>query len=230
MQFACLLLFLLPKNQNRMKRLQYGLAVLAMLLIGGSASAQTSYRQETQGEASLRMPYVDMMQYRHHVSLAYGIVSVYDVDPMLGGLFPELEASGLDEGVSMGAVTLGYTYQLSEQLSVGGMFSYAGSLGVIHYIPNSLRVSQNFFSIMPQVKYNWLERGSWRLYSRASAGVVVAHVNYQDGAELNEQQTAVSFAFQVSPIGFEFGRTLAGFVEAGFGATGVLSVGIRKSF
>lgn len=213
-----------------MKRLQYGLAVLAMLLIGGSASAQTSHSQEPQGPTSLRMPYVDMMQYRHHVSLAYGMVSVYDVEPMLGGLFPELEASGLDEGVNMGAVTLGYGYQLSKQLTVGGVFSYAGQFGTIQTKPATYVVQQNFFSIMPQVKYNWLNRETWRLYSRVAAGVVVANVGYQDGTEINERQTAVSFAFQVSPIGFEFGRVLAGFVEAGFGATGVLAVGIRKSF
>ena len=136
----------------------------------------------------------------------------------------------VDEGIHTGAVTFGYTYQLTPALSVGGLFSYAGTLGSIQAKPTNYRVYQNFFSLMPQVKYNWLEKGTWRLYSRLAVGVVIANIAYQEGVSVTTPLTAASFAFQVSPIGFEFGRSLVGFAEAGFGATGIVAVGIRKSF
>ena len=200
-----------------------GVVLLGAGLVSAAAFAQPA--RQTAGPELLPQT-VEL----HHVSLSYGGYSVYGFRNVFSDLFPDLQASMVDEGIHTGAVTFGYTYQLTPALSVGGLFSYAGTLGSIQAKPTNYRVYQNFFSLMPQVKYNWLEKGTWRLYSRLAVGVVIANIAYQEGVSVTTPLTAASFAFQVSPIGFEFGRSLAGFAEAGFGATGIVAVGIRKSF
>lgn len=70
----------------------------------------------------------------------------------------------------------------------------------------------------------------YRLTPSLTVGVLIADRQYQVGPAVDDGDTAATFTFQVSPIGVELGRTIAGFAEAGFGATGVLTLGVRARF
>lgn len=122
---------------------------------------------------------------------------------------------------------MGYMYRLTPSLTVGGMFVYSGNMSST---VGGGYIYDNFYSILPQVKFVWYRSGIVGLYSRLAAGVLIADRQYQVGPAVDDGDTAATFTFQVSPIGVELGRTIAGFAEAGFGATGVLTLGVRARF
>lgn len=164
---------------------------------------------------------------RNEISISYGLISISDFSTIMNNFFPSI---GTIEGRPLwatGCINLGYTYRLYENLEVGGMFSYSGNMG---NMTERGAVLKNFFSFMPQAKYNWYNKGKVRLYSRLAAGIQVISINNASGNTEIPDKTAASITFQASPIGIEIGRYVAFFAEAGFGAAGVISVGMKKVF
>ena len=122
-----------------MSKLCKNVALVLACLMAGAASVQAKTRP-VEAVASQPAPYYNPSLYCHNVTLSYGVISNYGIKRMFQGLFPALQESMYDEGIRMGAVTFGYTYDLSSKLSVGGMFSYAGALGTIAAIPTTWKV------------------------------------------------------------------------------------------
>jgi hypothetical protein len=87
---------------------------------------------------------------------------------------------------------------------------------------------------MPSVKFNWLRRDHWGLYSALSAGVMFVSdkvsSNYH-GDRKADSDNVTCFMFQVTGIGIEAGgEALRGFAELGFGEKGALCAGLRYKF
>jgi hypothetical protein len=87
---------------------------------------------------------------------------------------------------------------------------------------------------MPSVKFNWLRRDHWGLYSALSAGVMFVRdkvsSNYH-GDRKADSDNVTCFMFQVTGIGIEAGgEALRGFAELGFGEKGALCAGLRYKF
>jgi hypothetical protein len=87
---------------------------------------------------------------------------------------------------------------------------------------------------MPSVKFNWLRRDHWGLYSALSAGVMFVSdkvsSNYH-GDRKAGSDNVTCFMFQVTGIGIEAGgEALRGFAELGFGEKGALCAGLRYKF
>ena len=80
-------------------------------------------------------------------------------------------------------------------------------------------------SAMPLVKFAWLNRAHVGLYSKLAAGAGLFFANGSDAKD------NISFAFQATPIGVDFGgEQFRGFVEAGVGWQGIVSGGVRWMF
>lgn len=164
---------------------------------------------------------------RNAISMSYGLMSINDFSTIMNNFFPSVgEIEGRPVWAT-GSINLGYTYRLYENIEVGGMFGYSGNMG---NMTERGAVQKNFFSIMPQAKYNWYHNGKIKLYSRLAAGVLIISINNASGNTEIPDKTAASFTFQASPIGIEIGRYVAFFAEAGFGATGIITVGVKKVF
>jgi hypothetical protein len=87
---------------------------------------------------------------------------------------------------------------------------------------------------MPSVKFNWLRKKNFGLYSALSAGVMFASVSVEGAAKTADpnakDETVTRFMFQATALGLEFGGNLRGFVEAGLGEKGTLCGGLRYRF
>ena len=87
----------------------------------------------------------------------------------------------------------------------------------------------------PAVKFNWLRRNNWGLYSKVGVGYTRAEFK-TTGEDSNGTYTKDSsgdnfFNFQASLVGVEAGnRSVRGFAELGFGEQGVIHGGIRFRF
>ncbi len=189
------------------------MAICAAVLVAGTVGAQE--RPRSAGDAGA--------DYATDVSLGYGVLPINDVPGIMDDLLPSLAGTGEIVKRKTGSINMGYMYRLTPALTVGGMFVYSGAMSSA--VSKGGYIYDNFYSILPQVKFVWYRSGIVGLYSRLAAGVLIADRQYQVGPA-----TAATFTFQVSPLGVELGRTIAGFAEVGFGATGVLTLGVRARF
>lgn len=78
--------------------------------------------------------------------------------------------------------------------------------------------------IMLNGRYNYWRNSIVTLYAHLGLGVDISHITWDDGSK-----NKAYFAFQASPLGAEVGlsRSCAMFGELGYGAQGLLQVGVR---
>ena len=88
---------------------------------------------------------------------------------------------------------------------------------------------------MPSVKFNWLRKKGFGMYSALSAGLMFNSISCNSNAKANDpdakDETLTTFMFQATALGAEFGgQQLRGFVELGIGEKGLLCAGLRYKF
>ena len=91
--------------------------------------------------------------------------------------------------------------------------------------------SRNYFAVMPAVKYYWVYKEHFGLYSKAALGLMMMFEKEELNGKSDDDNTNPYFMCQVSPIGLEAGgRAIRGFMEAGVGEQGFLLFGLRVKF
>lgn len=161
--------------------------------------------------------------HRSEVSVSYGVVPVTDWIDTFSSSFTGL-FSGTDADPSgWGAVTLGYNLRLTRNLSVGVQAVYSSNEQRVKSIRRS--VETRYWSLMPDVKWNWLNLRVVTFYSRLGAGA-----SFSRAKVAGRTDASTRFAFQVSPIGVEVGGRLAAYAEAGIGVSGCFLAGVRYRF
>jgi hypothetical protein len=86
---------------------------------------------------------------------------------------------------------------------------------------------------MPSVKFNWLRKDHFGMYSKLAAGVSLCNFKSENENKNSESETEnqVKFNWQASLIGIEAGGSrLRAFAELGFGEQGIGLLGIRYKF
>ncbi len=122
------------------------------------------------------------------------------------------------------------------KLAVGGIatFTHYGE-DVIDKSNNDKVVgerSRNYFTLMPAIKYNWVNKEHFAFYSKVAAGAMVLFDEDTDkeNSQYSDSDTFTCFTFQLSPVGLEFGGAWRGYLEMGFGEQGVALIGLRHKF
>lgn len=176
----------------------------------------------------------DWTDLQHEVSLSYGGLPVLDLLSYYDGYFkPSDTRPGFyDDKGKFGSLNISYTFFPDETWGIGLVYSYTNS---DKRIINESKVlgdfSNSFHTIAPSFKYNWYNRDFITLYSRMNAGLAIATTRESYVGDRPDQiestKVKAFFMYQVSPIGIEVGRQIAGFVEAGFGHMGTVMAGLR---
>ena len=175
---------------------------------------------------------------RHEIAVSYGAMpnSIWiDIFSKIGaGIFGE--SSKNDHYV--GPLGLEYYYHTSPLVGVGAVAVFASNnedaFRKERLESHRLR---SYFTFMPSVKFNWLRKDIWGLYSKVAAGVSIARFSDQDynenGKLTGEKDITndVFFNFQASLIGAEVGNQhVRGFAELGIGEQGIALAGVRFKF
>lgn len=171
---------------------------------------------------------------RHELSISYGVVpnslwldiTSEVLSSMLGATYDHCDVAG--------PIGLEYHYRTSPLIAVGAIATIATHTEEEKINSDVARTSKNYyFTLMPSVKFNWLRRPNWGMYSKIAAGASLRHNAIQE-KDLNAKKTTdnmVFFNFQVSAIGFEAGtENVRGFAELGIGEQGVGLAGVRFRF
>ena len=172
----------------------------------------------------------------HEVSLSYGVGSIAQFGDGLGeGIGLIFSDKEYDDGFILGPITAEYFYHFNNpRLAVGGSLSYSKWDSDVLNRKSHEKVGEcnrNFFSVMPSVKYYWVNKNHFGLYSKAAAGVGILTNKSKDFETMKDKkETSAYFMFQASLIGAEFGGKVRGFVELGVGDQGFLQAGIKYKF
>lgn len=128
-----------------------------------------------------------------------------------------------------GAWSLSYAYRFKKWLDFGGYVAYWGKYGsTSSNIDNTLlsRDRLHRISVVPVVRFTWLNRPMVRLYSSIGMGIVFGTFS----GNFRESAGRPSFTGQYTPIGIAVGRSFFGFAELGCGSQGTMMLGIGYRF
>lgn len=177
------------------------------------------------------------METRHEIGVTYGAVpnSVW-VDiytDVIAAMFGESHQNNK----FFGPIGLEYYYHTSPLIGVGAVAVFTtNNEDAFHNEEQTAHHTKTYFTVMPSVKFNWLRKNGWGLYSKLAAGVTYTHFrfdDYENGKKTDEETTAkdLLFNFQASLIGVEVGnQRVRGFAELGVGEQGIALAGVRFKF
>lgn len=127
--------------------------------------------------------------------------------------------------------TLAYGYRFKKWLDVEGALSYDYTYYRIKSRQNSMylrRYTQSFVTVMPIVRFTYLNSTHVRLYSKIGLGVMATTGEYDDITGKNNP--LVLPAAQLSLFGIAVGKSLFAFAELGIGGQGVVLFGVGYRF
>lgn len=181
------------------------LMVVAAMMVTMSANAQNS-------------------ELKNEIGLYYGFGSASNVVSSLTAAFSG--AVG-DQSNFWGPVGIEYYYHVTPVVGVGGMASVAGcNVGNKN---GQTDFTETFITVMPAVKFNWLRKEYFGMYSGVAAGIMFVSADTK-GDPTVKGESKVYFMGNATALGLEFGGAFRGFAELGFGEKGFLCAGIRYKF
>lgn len=176
---------------------------------------------------------INAQEPKHEISVSYGVLPNSLWLDGVQTFFEALFGQKKDTRNYVGPIGLEYHYRVSPLIGVGAVAVYS------HHEEDLLKDdavirsrNKNYYTIMPSVKFNWLRRNHWGLYSKVAIGASLFNQKMKE-AETGQKtdENKVNFNFQASAIGIEAGSgTIHGFFEAGLGEQGVFLGGVRAKF
>ncbi|MBO5539926.1 MAG: hypothetical protein J5980_03155 [Muribaculaceae bacterium] len=154
--------------------------------------------------------------WKHEIGITYGF-----------GAFTDLNSSYLDgmlfgkQTNYIGAFGAEYFYRPKSAFGVG----LVATFGTCKWNNDLEKSRSKYFSVMPAVKYNWLNRERFSMYSKAAVGLLIGRDS--DGLT---HKTEAAFIWQASAVGAEYGTAFRGFLELGYGEQGILVAGLKYKF
>ena len=174
---------------------------------------------------------------KNEISLSYGFGSISQFGSGLGeSLGLVISGTEYDDGAIVGPISVEYYRHLNNpRLAIGALVSYSKWDSDVLKNDNTHEKmgerKRNYFSVMPAIKWYWINKNSFGLYSKAAVGVGFLKTSDKDFKNnTTKDDNGTYFMFQASFIGVEFGGKLRGFAEAGFGEQGFIQAGLRYKF
>ena len=180
----------------------------------------------------------DEVETPHEISISYGLMPNSIWIDFLTDVIPAIFGEESHNNKYFGPMSLEYYYHTSPLIGVGGILVLNTNSQDLYLsdILDSYR-TRSYYTIMPSVKFNWLRKNKWGLYSKVAIGgtyIQFHDTDYdQDGHKTGETSSVNDFVFnyQASLIGVEAGGShVRGFAELGIGEQGILLGGVRYKF
>lgn len=134
-------------------------------------------------------------------------------------------------------INIGFAYHMSDPFAVGIQYSYSKTEKSFQTIGSFMDVGDmknDCHTIMMTFKYDWLNTGRFRIYTRAAAGSVKIKGDFHSKNDNNSDSSVEkkTFAWHISPVGLDwaFTKNMGLFMEGGIGYSGCGIAGIRVLF
>lgn len=175
---------------------------------------------------------------RHEISVSYGVVPNSVWIDIFTDIVPGMFGETHEKERYIGPIGLEYYYHTSPLVGVGAIAVLATNNqdARLKEVLNNHQI-KSYYTLMPAVKFNWLRKANWGMYSKAAIGATLATHSKQDynesGKLTGKKETTndVYFNFQASLLGVEVGNhQVRGFAELGIGEQGIFLSGVRCRF
>ena len=140
------------------------------------------------------------------------------------GGYTQMDACDMHDGIgnvntAWGGVTAAIYFQALPKLQLGASYTFSSSS-----FKHTDDCNIYYHVIMLNGKYDYYREGILKMYAHVGIGADISHMTFGD-----DSRNKGYFAFQVSPVCAEasISRSASLFGELGFGAQGLLQVGVR---
>ena len=171
---------------------------------------------------------------KHEVAVTYGIDSnsqIIDAFETIGGA---LVGAKFENEKFTGPISVEYFYHVKNWLGVGGILAYGQNKQDVYFAGDKDGVSKNtYLTMMPAVKFDWLRKKNFGMYSKLAVGATLRNEKYDSDAPSGKDysDSDVHVNWQASLLGIEAGSpTFRGFLELGTGEQGIILAGVRYKF
>lgn len=131
------------------------------------------------------------------------------------------------------SLNLEYRYRFAKWFWFGGAFSFTPIAKVWENHEKGYKFTCHTYhiSIMPSVRFSWLNKKYITLYSGLSAGCLISTGGkFSPEENVAYQMTEVHFAGQLTAVGIQGGKNWYGFAEVGVGVQGFVKAGFGYKF
>ena len=181
---------------------------------------------------------LEELETRHEIGISYGAVPNSVWIDILTEVVPAIFGESHDNNRYVGPIGLEYYYHTSPLIGVGAVGVFAtNNEDAFRNKKMTAHINKSYTTLMPSVKFNWLRKEKWGMYSKLAAGATLAcfkDQDYDDNGKLvgdRVKHNEAAFNFQASLIGVEVGGSHArGFIELGVGEQGIALAGLRYKF
>lgn len=174
---------------------------------------------------------------RHEIAVSYGTLS----NSTWIDVFEDANIASTVQGIKfsdskeIGSISAEYFYHINPLLGLGAIGSFgASSQDILSNQTKIGKMRHKFFTVMPAMKFNWLRRSQWGLYSKIGLGGTLRSEKdkFNDTSIYKDyDDNMFHFNWQVTFIGIEAGsESVRGFIETGVGEQGAFLVGVRYKF
>lgn len=176
---------------------------------------------------------------KNEIGISYG-TGISQIGDGIGngvgnGLFDTMTGHKWTNESRVGTFAVEYFRHLNNpRLAVGAVTTFA-SFGEDVVNSDDIKVGdrkRTYISLMPAVKYYWVNKTHFGFYSKAAAGAMMMFYkdNTTDGGK-SSTTSKLYFMGQASPVGLEAGsKNIRAFLELGIGEQGIALLGLRAKF
>lgn len=178
---------------------------------------------------------------QHEVALSYGAMSTSQWLDVFETIVNNIVGARYENERIFGPLAVEYFYHAKKWLGVGGTFVYGSNTQDIVRYDSEIDgykqvgdITRNYFTLMPAVKFDWLRKKHFGLYSKAAFGATLREetaTSHDTTKDPSKHDYMVHINWHTTLIGIEAGGSyLRGFVEAGVGEQGTVLGGLRYKF
>lgn len=170
------------------------------------------------------------------ISIGYGVGTNNQIVDAFGEIFTYPVTLGTikysDEKSSNG-IHIGYKYAVIDKLMVGATVTYEKNSKTVN--ANDTKIgseTENIYTFAIEGNYRYVSKESFQMYSGLGLGYTNSAQKFDstDTNVANRNDNTGNFNFQVTAVGFRFGKKIAFFTELGLGYKGILSAGLSYQF
>jgi len=141
------------------------------------------------------------------------------------------ESGAFTEDNFIGPFSAEYFRYVYDNVALGGIFCYTQYTKDITKDGNKGQYKDNYYTLMPALKFLWVNGKNFGLYSKVAAGVTYS--SWKDRERETDawhKDHAVLFNYHASVLGIEVGARIKAFAEIGYGEQGIGLIGLRARF
>ena len=175
---------------------------------------------------------------RNEIGVSYGL-GISLIGDGIGhgigeGLFDAMVGRKWTNDKQFGSLALEYFRHLDNpRVAVGGIVTYSQFGEDVEYQGSKEgERTRKYISVMPSVKYYYVNKKSFGMYSKLGVGGMLLNSKSEDTKSgKSDSDSKFYVAYQVSLLGLEAGsQNVRAFLEAGVGEQGIVLAGLKYKF